>query len=267
MLLQFEKSRQNEGCRISALHRETSDLCETDVRQMNAMSHVEESSDEDDDDEFDEERPRPNPVEKTGRVSIIRSNKAKGRKSIRAKAGGNVPVTPSPAISERKVSTRGGTSLFDSADKGFEHSVANSALFSEFMAGAGSSSASASTGGKFSRVQKTPLLRLSSNDRYVLDYGAKFRELMGDADTTTEAKCHRIYAYVNVDTVLFDYVLFSSRKFCLVSLLFNVLGVVQLPVQRNGRHIRSCVDPLLSNGGYYFCISDRNDIKNTTCMS
>ena len=60
------------------------------------------------------------------------------------------------------------------------------------MAGANDSSAEDSGAGRMR--SRTPLLRLASNDRYVLDYGAKFRDLMGDSDTTLEAKCQRVYA-------------------------------------------------------------------------
>lgn len=89
----------------------------------------------------------------------------------------------------------------------FENSVASSDELSMIMAGSRSSSILGSGSGSFSdsrvqkslrRVQKSPsskvLMRLSSSDRYVLDYGEKFRDLMSDEVISDEAKCQRIYS-------------------------------------------------------------------------
>lgn len=218
-IAQLEDNKQKEGSRMAVFHRQTSDLCEADVRQMN---HADISDEESDDDFFAEEdlfrtpekkptkgRPGSNkssaskspasrsPASRSPANSVaLKKPTMKSRTSMRSDAGGS--VTPEPGTSGwnavlpagRKTTSRGGANLYDIVTKAYEHHVAEHDLFAEFLA----TESSASTRGIRATPARPELMRLTSNDKYVLDYGARFRDLMEDNEMSTEAKCFRIYA-------------------------------------------------------------------------
>jgi hypothetical protein len=74
-----------------------------------------------------------------------------------------------------------------------KHKQRTGVLLAEFMASGGVSTSQGSSS-LARKAHKPSLIKLSSSDKYVLDYGAKFRDLMDDAETSTDVKCLRIYA-------------------------------------------------------------------------
>lgn len=210
-VLQLEQARQREGSRACSLHRQTSDLCESDVRQMN---HADLTSSSDDDDEdsdtlFDDEDVVTTPTNHNKSKSKSEKRSLKSSSSANA-APGRVPMKPKGSMSAmrgttsgapaldppggRKTMARGGANLFDLVDKAFENTVAPHDSFAEFMASGGSGMGVSQRFGTRGAEGRQALMRLTSNDKYVLDYGARFRELMDDHDVSTEAKCWRLYA-------------------------------------------------------------------------
>jgi hypothetical protein len=238
---------------VATLHRETSDLCETDVRRMN---HADMSSDDDDDvfetdedggegsrllaDEKEKLNKQKSKMRKNSRLSPVagagagagglarKLSSAKSRSTSRiaqvvgvlssdsaalpstatatdppssssaAAAAAAASPSPSGGALDRKTYSRGGSNLYDIiiADKTFEHSVALTGIFAEFRQGRGPGVDGGGGGGGGRRSQRAPLVRQlsSSSSRNLMDYGAKFRDLMGDKAAPAEAKCWRIYS-------------------------------------------------------------------------
>lgn len=119
---QHEKSKQQEGSRVSSQHRDTSDLCETDVREMtiSILGRSGALSSDEDDDYFDEEEEDALPHSRGGgNTSSSSNNRARGRaKGGAGDAGtdGGSGAGPGTA-SERKTNTRGGANLYESVDR------------------------------------------------------------------------------------------------------------------------------------------------------
>lgn len=209
---QHEEARHKEGLALTSLQRDASNLSEAD------QSLAEMSSDSDDDIfdpecELDDSYLNNIRESKRGELSVGKAggkSKASARKNS-TKAGGvggskgklnstsdnrstsTVPVTATgdkvekKEPSERKIYTRGGSNLYEGLDTAFENTVPKNDLFDEVMTPV-SGGAAGGRGGRRAQV-----VRLSSNDRVVLDHGVKFRDLLQDKEAGVEAKCSRLY--------------------------------------------------------------------------
>jgi hypothetical protein len=219
-LEQLEANKQKEGSRMAVFHRQTSDLSESDIRQMNHADMSDEDDESSDDDYFGEEdlfstperkpkRGKPGSKSPASRSPASKSpasrspaNSTSMRKPVMkpksnlrtSDVSGSLTPEPGNALTPTPRRTRGGANMFDVVNKTYEHHVAKHDLFAEFMATGPLTGVGQRAGRGHPQPVKPELMRLTSNDKYVLDYGARFRDLMEDTEMSTEAKCWRLYA-------------------------------------------------------------------------